>query len=86
MFGVQKPVHEGLVVAPAKISEGQPETGTLVARTLTYGALRASPARARILGESDSWFIVERGSEPLVSVEQNWQLYESVPGGMTTVP
>jgi hypothetical protein len=48
-------------------------------------ALRASSDRVRVLGEFDSWFLVKRGSKPLISVEQNWQPYESVTGSMRMV-
>jgi hypothetical protein len=50
-----------------------------------YGALRALIDRVRVLGESDSWFIIERGSEPSVSIEQNQQLYELAPKTMRIV-
>jgi hypothetical protein len=60
--------------------------GTLAAMILMHEALRASPARVRVQGRSDSWFIMERGSEPSVVVQRNWQLYESVPGSMRMVP
>jgi hypothetical protein len=53
--------------------------GTLTASTQMRKALRASPARVRVLGESNSWFIVKRGSEPSIPIEWDRQLYESVP-------
>jgi hypothetical protein len=49
-------------------------------------ALRASPTCVLVLGRSDSWFIMERGSEPLGPVEQSRQLYESVPRSIRMVP
>jgi hypothetical protein len=59
--------------------------GTLATKTLTREALRASPARVRVIGGSDSWFIMERGSESSVPVKRDWQLYESAPRSMRTV-
>jgi hypothetical protein len=50
------------------------------------GALRASPARVRVLRRSNSWFIVERGSYPSDLVKQSHKLYESVLVSMRTVP
>jgi hypothetical protein len=85
--GFERPVHEGLTVAPVKKqSEGQPVRSTLVARTLMREALGPSPARVQVLGMFDPWFIMERGSEPSGSVERSQQLYESVPRSMRMVP
>jgi hypothetical protein len=85
--GLERPVREGLTVAPTKKqSEGQLVRSTLAARTLMRGVLGASPAHAQVLGMSDSWFTVERDSEPSGPVKQSQQLYESVPGSMRMVP
>jgi hypothetical protein len=58
---------------------------TLAAKTLMHEALSASPARVRVMGWSDSWFIAKRGSELSGSVERSRKLYESMPRSMRTV-
>jgi hypothetical protein len=68
-----------------KQSKGKHMTSTLAARTLIRESLRASSARVRVLGRSDSWFIAKRDSELSGLIEQSQQLYELVPGNMRTV-
>jgi hypothetical protein len=99
-FGRDRKTHDRIVVnsrvwkasprrahrrSSKKQSKGQPVTDTLAARTLMHEALRVSPARVWVLRRSDSWFIADRGSEPLVPIEQSWQIYELVPRSMRTI-